>query len=84
MSWLKSSLALLAVATLAPTMVGCSGGTGIKIEGSDTMVNLAQAWAEKYAEVKPDVKFKFREVDRALEFRVCSTALATSRTRVEK
>ncbi len=27
----------------------------VRIKGSDTMVNLAQSWAEKYMEVKPEV-----------------------------
>ncbi|MHC1768753.1 MAG: phosphate ABC transporter substrate-binding protein [Verrucomicrobiia bacterium] len=34
-----------------------SGGarTSIQVKGSDTMVNLAQAWAEQYKKVAPDV-----------------------------
>jgi len=27
----------------------------VRIKGSDTMVNLAQSWAEKYMEIKPEV-----------------------------
>ena len=30
-------------------------GKNIRVEGSDTMVNLAQAWAEKYHKAHPDV-----------------------------
>jgi phosphate transport system substrate-binding protein len=44
-------------------MLGCKGDTGesqsqkavISNSGSDTMVNLAQTWAEKYGQVGPDV-----------------------------
>jgi phosphate transport system substrate-binding protein len=48
-------------------IAGCGGGTGesgstgdagkfiIQNQGSDTMVNLAQAWAEKYAAINPNV-----------------------------
>ncbi len=34
------------------------GGTSIQNTGSDTMVNLAQAWAEVYRTVKPDVSIE--------------------------
>ena len=39
---------------------GCSRGGGeavvtIRVEGSDTMVNVAQAWAERYNQLHPDV-----------------------------
>jgi phosphate transport system substrate-binding protein len=45
---------------LAGLLVGCSGWkrpekTVIQNTGSDTMVNLAQAWAEEYAAVEPTV-----------------------------
>jgi phosphate transport system substrate-binding protein len=47
-------------------LAGCGGGmqTGgsradgtavIRVEGSDTMVNLAQAWAEEYSKIRPEV-----------------------------
>lgn len=40
-------------------VVGCApseeGTTGIRVDGSDTMVNLAQAWAEIYHKKRPDV-----------------------------
>lgn len=54
----------LALAVLASLPLGCSGpGSGgsapaktvIQNTGSDTMVNLAQAWAEEYAKVAPGV-----------------------------
>ena len=49
--------ALLAALVLA----GCGGGAGrsaitIQNKGSDTMVNLAQAWAEAYQTVAPEVE----------------------------
>jgi len=47
-------------ALLLPT--GCGGGAGpepattsIQVKGSDTMVNVAQAWAEEYRNVEPTV-----------------------------
>jgi phosphate transport system substrate-binding protein len=54
---------LLAVALLALplTLGGCGrkGGSGsrdlIQNKGSDTLVNVAQAWAEEYKKVNPDV-----------------------------
>ncbi|MCA9214586.1 MAG: phosphate ABC transporter substrate-binding protein [Planctomycetales bacterium] len=45
----------------ATLLVGCNSGGGsadsnrIRIEGSDTMINLAVAWREAYGKVKPDV-----------------------------
>src|SRR5688572_2975382 len=59
--------AALLFAVLLAVAAGCdreggstgSGGAGgkstIVVDGSDTMVNLSQAWAEAYAEVRPDV-----------------------------
>lgn len=58
----------LAAALLAANLGGCSKGgeeggeaakpaaTVIQVKGSDTMVNVAQAWAEAYAKVAPDVE----------------------------
>jgi phosphate transport system substrate-binding protein len=54
------------VAWAAPLLFLCGCGSGgtqsggadsssIRVEGSDTMVNLAQAWAERYSQVRPDV-----------------------------
>ncbi|MCA9247259.1 MAG: phosphate ABC transporter substrate-binding protein [Planctomycetales bacterium] len=37
-------------------VVGCGkGDQGINVEGSDTMVNVAQAWAEEYRKERPEV-----------------------------
>jgi phosphate transport system substrate-binding protein len=52
--------ALLLAAAVAALPVGCSRSTEpektvIQNTGSDTMVNLAQAWAEEYAKVDPSV-----------------------------
>src|ERR1039458_7556236 len=64
---LKLSTATAAAAlALGVLLTGCgkseSGGGGdtakkqtIQNKGSDTMVNLAQAWAEEYKKVAPDV-----------------------------
>ena len=45
------------VVMLSAVAAGC-GGTedGISVEGSDTMVNLAQAWAEEYENRRPEVR----------------------------
>lgn len=37
---------------------GSGGGNIIRVEGSDTMVNLAQAWAEEYHKVNPDISIQ--------------------------
>ena len=61
-----STLALAAFAVTALLITGCDkkgsadggkngGGISLQNIGSDTMVNLAQAWAEAYAKVKPGV-----------------------------
>jgi phosphate transport system substrate-binding protein len=52
--------ALICVTALASLPLGCSRSrepekTVIQNTGSDTMVNLAQAWAEEYAKVDPTV-----------------------------
>ena len=49
---LKAALATLALATVT---VQAADRTVIQNKGSDTLVNVAQAWAEHYREVKPDV-----------------------------
>jgi phosphate transport system substrate-binding protein len=58
----------IAAVLLAANLWGCSKGSEeggktpaaakaiIQVKGSDTMVNLAQAWAETYAKVAPDVE----------------------------
>jgi phosphate transport system substrate-binding protein len=59
-----TTLALAAFAATGLLLTGCdkkgsaggkAGGIAIQNIGSDTMVNLAQAWAEAYHGVKPDV-----------------------------
>ena len=43
---------------VAATLSACGGGEPrqvIQNKGSDTLVNVAQAWAEEYQQVKPDV-----------------------------
>jgi len=57
-----------AVAVVAASvLVGCQGGgdgaggdVTIQISGSDTMINVAQAWAEEYKKTHPDVKIEVR------------------------
>lgn len=57
-TWLVPVLAL-AVAGCGKSD-GTGGGSGdkvvIQVEGSDTMVNLAQAWAERYSQENPNVQ----------------------------
>ena len=50
-------LTALAALILPLALTGCSGtgSEGICVEGSDTMVNVAQAWAEKYRQKHPDI-----------------------------
>ena len=46
---------LLAGSLLLATMVGCRpAAEGVCVEGSDTMVNLAQGWAENYHATYPE------------------------------
>jgi phosphate transport system substrate-binding protein len=54
--WAGSNLAIAAVA-IGLSAAGCShpGDDTIKLTGSDTMVNLAQAWAETFPESHPDI-----------------------------
>ena len=66
MKQIKQFAALLAVAIM---ITGCGGSgdngstkgedeSAIRIEGSDTMVNLAQAWAERYQESNSSVEIE--------------------------
>ena len=66
MKRIKQFAALLAVAIM---ITGCGGSgdngstkgedeSAIRIEGSDTMVNLAQAWAERYQESNSSVEIE--------------------------
>jgi phosphate transport system substrate-binding protein len=46
----------MATVAVACSCFGCKrSDRGVRVEGSDTMVNLAQAWAEKYHAEHPDV-----------------------------
>lgn len=56
--------AMAVVLCTLPLLVGCGKNEGdsseqertvIQVRGSDTMVNVAQAWAEEYAKVAPEV-----------------------------
>ncbi|HSV43666.1 MAG TPA: phosphate ABC transporter substrate-binding protein [Candidatus Bathyarchaeia archaeon] len=49
----KKRLVVLAMILITSTAVAGSRKNSIQIKGSDTMVNLGQAWAEKYMEEKP-------------------------------
>ncbi len=57
-------VAVLAMGLAAAYLAGCGRHTSltdeaqremIRVEGSDTMVNIAQAWAETYHQQRPDV-----------------------------
>jgi phosphate transport system substrate-binding protein len=55
-----TALTLLAAGLLVALPAGCGSGNGrdappIRVEGSDTMVNIAQAWAENYHREHPSV-----------------------------
>lgn len=56
---MKPSVRALAVATVLTTAAACSGGGSDRVllqnKGSDTLVNVAQAWAETYRGVRPNV-----------------------------
>src|SRR3989338_10945404 len=49
----KRALAVLAILSFTIPVYAASGKNSIQVKGSDTMVNLAQAWAEKYMEENP-------------------------------
>jgi phosphate transport system substrate-binding protein len=52
-------LFVLVTGGLLVSLAGCGRSSrGIHVEGSDTMVNLAQAWAEKYHEENPEAKIQ--------------------------
>ncbi len=59
----RTRLTQLALLTLALPIVGCgrptdaagSGRAMIQNKGSDTLVNVAQAWAEEYKNINPDL-----------------------------
>ncbi len=52
MKWLSIPLVILAVAACGP---GANKRQVLQNKGSDTLVNVAQAWAEAYKEVNPDL-----------------------------
>ena len=55
---LRFTFAVVITGVLLVGLGGCgsrNSGNSISMAGSDTMVNVAQAWAEKYREAKPDV-----------------------------
>ena len=54
----RNTVTALLAAALAAVLVACGGGeqrTLIQNKGSDTLVNVAQAWAETYQTVNPSV-----------------------------
>src|SRR5512134_3364840 len=58
----RAVIGLVSIAALAGGPLACGGSTSnqpqrtvIQNIGSDTMVNLAQAWAEEYAKIEPNV-----------------------------
>jgi len=50
---LKKAIFVLAFAGFINSAFAASEKNSIQIKGSDTMVNLGQAWAEKYMEINP-------------------------------
>ena len=54
----RSALLILVLSMTAALLAACGGGERrqvIQNKGSDTLVNVAQAWAEAYQAVNPDV-----------------------------
>ncbi|MFA6281973.1 MAG: phosphate ABC transporter substrate-binding protein [Candidatus Omnitrophota bacterium] len=51
---LKKILLILGMITFMAPLFAASNKNSIQIKGSDTMVNLGQAWAEKYMEKNPE------------------------------
>lgn len=49
----RGALVMLVVLAFADSVSAASNKNSIQIKGSDTMVNLGQAWAEKYMEANP-------------------------------
>jgi phosphate transport system substrate-binding protein len=53
---LKRIWLLLAVSLVVMSLVGCGGGKkAVQIKGSDTMVNLGQAWSEDFMKANPTI-----------------------------
>ncbi len=51
----KKFFGAIVVSLLATTALAAPARNCLQIKGSDTMVNLAQAWAEKYMERNPEI-----------------------------
>jgi phosphate transport system substrate-binding protein len=59
-------IARLLLCALVPLVLHCRSGSGtsakkqttIQVKGSDTMVNVAQAWAEAYKKVEPSIEIE--------------------------
>src|SRR4030043_217753 len=49
----KKMWLILIMLTVSTSVFAASGKNSIQVKGSDTMVNLEQAWAEKYMEKNP-------------------------------
>lgn len=53
---MRYPVCFLLLAASIPVLGGCGrSGDAIRVEGSDTMVNLAQAWAERYRTAHPEI-----------------------------
>jgi phosphate transport system substrate-binding protein len=50
---IKKLYPILTILLVVTSVFAASGKNVVQIKGSDTMVNLGQAWAEKYMEVNP-------------------------------
>lgn len=50
---LKKMVVFIAIVLCATSCFAASNNNSIQVKGSDTMVNLGQAWAEKYMEQNP-------------------------------
>jgi len=55
MKMLKAAIPFTVTGILLSTAAAVQARTEIQNKGSDTLVNVAQAWAEEYGKVKPDV-----------------------------
>ena len=51
---MRGIFAIIALLGMAALLQGCGRQTGVEVKGSDTMVNLSQAWAEAYTKEHPD------------------------------
>ena len=47
--------ALCSISSISAERSFAEGGKSLQIKGSDTMVNLGQAWAEEFNKIRPDV-----------------------------